>query len=494
MSSEDFSIQVQALCKRYEIYSQPADRLKQMVLPRMQRAIRRPSRAYFNEFWALRDVSFNVRRGETIGIVGRNGSGKSTLLQMICGTLTPTLGEVTVNGRIAALLELGAGFNPEFTGHENVRLSGLLYGLSEEELRNRYDAILDFAEIGNFIDQPVKTYSSGMYVRLAFAVAINVSPDILVVDEALSVGDEAFQRKCFARIDAIRKAGATILFVSHAASTVSELCNRALLLDRGELLTQGSPKYVVSRYQKLLYSPADKYPSIREAIRASNEGDVRSEVAAALSIDPLGHGESNLDADPVGGQSLDRAKAEHPSGATDVHAVDSAILEEAYFEEGLVPRSTLRYDASGAEIIDPHIETLDGRRVNILQPQHEYVYTYCIRFEKVIAAVRCGMLIKSVTGLELAGSVTSWHGDNLPIVEAGTELMVKFRFPCLFSSGAYFMNAGVQGMIGEEHIYLDRWIDGIMFKVIHEPGRLATTTMDLDIKPDIRVMHGVTAQ
>lgn len=494
MSSEDSSIQVKDLSKRYEIYSQPADRLKQMVLPRMQRAIRRPSRAYFNEFWALRDVSFNVRRGETIGIVGRNGSGKSTLLQMICGTLTPTLGEVTVNGRIAALLELGAGFNPEFTGHENVRLSGLLYGLSEEELRNRYDAILDFAEIGNFIDQPVKTYSSGMYVRLAFAVAINVSPDILVVDEALSVGDEAFQRKCFARIDAIRKAGATILFVSHAASTVSELCNRALLLDRGELLTQGSPKYVVSRYQKLLYSPADKYPSIREAIRASNEDDVRSEVAGALSTDPLGHGESNLDASPVGGPLLDRAAAEHPAGAADVHAVDSAAPEEAYFEEGLVPRSTLRYDASGAEIIDPHIETLDGRRVNILQPQHEYVYTYRIRFEKVIAAVRCGMLIKSVTGLELAGSVTSWHGDNLPIVEAGTEIVVKFRFPCLFASGAYFMNAGVQGMIGEEHIYLDRWIDGIMFKVMHESGRLATTTMDLDIRPDIHVMHGVTAQ
>jgi len=494
MSSEDSSIQVKDLSKRYEIYSQPADRLKQMVLPRMQRAIRRPSRAYFNEFWALRDVSFNVRRGETIGIVGRNGSGKSTLLQMICGTLTPTLGEVTVNGRIAALLELGAGFNPEFTGHENVRLSGLLYGLSEEELRNRYDAILDFAEIGNFIDQPVKTYSSGMYVRLAFAVAINVSPDILVVDEALSVGDEAFQRKCFARIDAIRKAGATILFVSHAASTVSELCNRALLLDHGELLTQGSPKYVVSRYQKLLYSPADKYPSIREAIRASNEDDVRSEVAAALSTDPLGHGESNLDADPVGKQSLDRATAEHPAGAAGVRAVDSAVPEEAYFEEGLVPRSTLRYDASGAEIIDPHIETLDGRRVNILQPQHEYVYTYGIRFEKVIAAVRCGMLIKSVTGLELAGSVTSWHGDNLPIVEAGTELVVKFRFPCLFASGAYFMNAGVQGMIGEEHVYLDRWIDGIMFKVMHESGRLATTTMDLDIRPDIRVMHGVTEQ
>lgn len=494
MSSEDFSIQVQGLSKRYEIYSQPADRLKQMVLPRMQRAIRRPSRAYFNEFWALRDVSFDVHRGETVGIVGRNGSGKSTLLQMICGTLTPTLGEITVNGRIAALLELGAGFNPEFTGHENVRLSGLLYGLSEDELRERYDAILDFAEIGGFIDRPVKTYSSGMYVRLAFAVAINVSPDILVVDEALSVGDEAFQRKCFARIDAIRKAGATILFVSHAPSTVSELCNRALLLDHGELLTQGSPKYVISRYQKLLYSPADKYPSIREAIRGSGEGDVPSEAPPALSTDSLEQGESHSDASAVAAQALDRITDAPPSGTTDARATDNTVPEEAYFEEGLVPRSTLRYDTSGAEIIDPHIETLDGRRVNILQPQHEYVYTYGIRFDKVTAAVRCGMLIKSVTGLELAGSVTSWHGDNLPFVEAGTELMVRFRFPCLFASGAYFMNAGVQGMIGEEHVYLDRWIDGIMFKVIHEPGRLATTTMDLDIKPDIRVMHGVTAQ
>lgn len=494
MSSNEHSIRVEGLGKRYEIYAQPADRLKQMLLPRLQRAIRRPARAYFNEFWALRDVNFDVKRGETVGIVGRNGSGKSTLLQMICGTLTPTLGSISVHGRIAALLELGAGFNPEFTGKENVRLSGLLYGLSDEELRERYQAILDFAEIDNFIDQPVKTYSSGMYVRLAFAVAINVSPDILVVDEALSVGDEAFQRKCFARINAIRKAGATILFVSHAASTVSELCNRALLLDHGELLAQGSPKYVVSRYQKLLYSPVDKYPSIREAIRGSHEDDVDSDAAATLSIGLSEPGESNPDVRPNDAHTLDRVTAVPPPGTSDLHAKDKTVPEEAYFEEGLVPRSTLRYDASGAKIIDPHIETLDGRRVNILQPQHEYVYTYGVRFDEVTAAVRCGMLIKSVTGLELAGSVTSWHGDNLPFVDAGTELVVEFRFPCLFASGAYFMNAGVQGMLGEEHLYLDRWIDGIMFKVVHEPGRLATTTMDLDIKPDIRVMHGVAAQ
>src|SRR5690348_17405177 len=267
MSSEDFSIRVEGLSKRYEIYSQPAHRLKQMILPRAQRAMRRSARTYFNEFWALRDVGFDVRKGETVGIVGRNGSGKSTLLQMICGTLNPTLGTIAVNGRVAALLELGAGFNPEFTGRESVRLSGLLYGLSERELNARFDAILDFAGIGDFIDQPIKTYSSGMYVRLAFSVAINVSPDVLVVDEALSVGDEAFQRKCFARINAIRDAGATVLFVSHAAGTVVELCDRAILLDRGEMIADGAPRFVVPRYHKLLYAPTGKAAAVREAIK-----------------------------------------------------------------------------------------------------------------------------------------------------------------------------------------------------------------------------------
>ena len=487
MSSDEHSIRVEGLSKRYEIYAQPADRLKQMVLPRLQRAAHRPARAYFDEFWALRDVSFDVKRGETVGIVGRNGSGKSTLLQMICGTLTPTLGSISVHGRIAALLELGAGFNPEFTGKENVRLSGLLYGLSDDELRERYQAILDFAEIGNFIDQPVKTYSSGMYVRLAFAVAINVSPDILVVDEALSVGDEAFQRKCFARIEAIRRNGATVLFVSHAASTVVELCDRALLLDHGELLTAGTPKFVVSRYQKILYSPADKYESIRAAIRDEYESDV------ALLMD---EGEAQSDNTPATFEEGDATAgaAGNPTVEEVVVAVEENSKDGAYYEEGLAPKSTFRYETSGARIVDPHVETLDGRRVNILQATRDYVYAYRVAFDEDAEAVRCGMLIKTITGLDLAGCVTSWFGDSLPHVPAGAELEVLFRFPCLFASGAYFLNAGVQGCLGEEHVYLDRWIDGAMFKVIHEPGRLATTTMDLDIKPEVRVTQSVSVQ
>lgn len=482
MSSEDMCIRVQGLSKRFELYAKPIDRLRQMFIPRLQQAVHRPVHAYFKEFWALQDVSFNVARGETVGIVGRNGSGKSTLLQIICDTLTPTLGQVHVAGRIAALLELGAGFNPEFSGRENVRLSGLLYGLSDAELQEKYASILEFAEIGDFIDQPVKTYSSGMYVRLAFAVAINVSPDILVVDEALSVGDEAFQRKCFARIEDLRDQGATVLFVSHSAGAVIELCDRAILLDGGELLTMGSPKYVISRYHKLLYSPAEKYMAIREAI--AGEGLGQDALAAPTAIS--GADDSDI-------ESVD-AELESSACAGDDSDIHETAEDGAYYEEGMMPKSTFRYEPSGAAIVDPHVETPDGRRVNILQPLRDYVYVYRVKFERSVEAVRCGMLIKTVTGLELVGSVTSWNGDSLPFVEAGTELEVRFAFSSMFVSGSYFLNAGVQAKTNGELVYLDRWIDGAMFKVMHEPSRRATTKVDLGIESTVlTIKPGVMA-
>lgn len=239
-----------------------------------------PLPIYYKEFWALKDVSFEVKKGETVGIIGRNGSGKSTLLQMICGTLSPTGGSVETRGRIAALLELGSGFNPEFTGRKNVYMNAAVLGLSPEEVDARFDDIAACADIGQFIEQPVKTYSSGMVVRLAFAVAINVEPEILIVDEALSVGDELFQRKCFSRIETIKNNGATILFVSHSGGTIVELCDRAVLMDSGEKLAVGVPKQIVGHYQKLLYAPADKHESIREQIRRMDElVDVSSSAA-----------------------------------------------------------------------------------------------------------------------------------------------------------------------------------------------------------------------
>jgi lipopolysaccharide transport system ATP-binding protein len=245
--SDDIAIKVENLSKCYHIYDQPRDRLKQMILPRLQQATGMQPKRYFREFWALKDVSFEVKRGETIGIIGDNGSGKSTLLQMICGTLNLSSGTIRTNGRVAALLELGSGFNPQFTGRENVYLNGAILGLSKEEIDTRFDDIAAFADIGDFIDQPVKNYSSGMYVRLAFSVIANVDAEVLLIDEALAVGDIHFSQKCMRYLDQFREKGA-LLFVSHNSSAVASLCNNAIWLEKGRMKAVGATKHVIERY------------------------------------------------------------------------------------------------------------------------------------------------------------------------------------------------------------------------------------------------------
>lgn len=274
MSSE-LSIEVRDLAKCYRIYKRPHDRLLQMLsMGRIRR---------FHEFWALRDVSFDVKKGESIGIVGTNGSGKSTLLQIICGTVAPTAGHVTVNGRISALLELGAGFNTEFSGRDNVFLNAAILGLSDDETRERYEEIVRFADIGAFIDEPVKTYSSGMFVRLAFAVAVNVDPDILVVDEALAVGDNLFQKRCFQKLEELMGRGVTLLFVSHDQETVRSLTNRALLLDNGRPVLFGGSGEVILEYRRLLHQKESAYFAslVREATAASKAAEPVPQEAGA---------------------------------------------------------------------------------------------------------------------------------------------------------------------------------------------------------------------
>jgi lipopolysaccharide transport system ATP-binding protein len=252
MSSDDVAIRVQNLSKCYQIYDAPRDRLKQFVVPRLQRLVRQEPRQYFREFWALKDVSFMVRRRETVGIIGRNGSGKSTLLQLICGTLYPSAGHIEVQGRVAALLELGSGFNPEFTGRENVYLNAGVLGLTHEETKERFAEIENFADIGDYIDQPVKTYSSGMVVRLAFAVIAHVDADILVIDEALAVGDAFFAQKCMRFLRDFMKVG-TILFVSHDTGAVRNLCKTAIWLEKGQVLKEGSPREVCELYLEAFF-------------------------------------------------------------------------------------------------------------------------------------------------------------------------------------------------------------------------------------------------
>ncbi|MCX7512886.1 ABC transporter ATP-binding protein [Frateuria sp. STR12] len=446
MSSE-VVVEVSGLRKTFPIYDKPHHRLFQMF----SRA-----RRWHREFEALRDIDFSIRRGETVGIVGRNGSGKSTLLQLICGTLTPSCGKVSVTGRVAALLELGAGFNMEFTGRENVLLNGTVLGLERREIERKMPEILAFAGIGDFIDRPVKTYSSGMYVRLAFAVAIHVEPDLLIVDEALSVGDEAFQRKCFARIEALRQRGCTILFVSHAAATVIELCDRAILLDAGDMLADGAPKAVVSSYQRLLYASEERAGPLREQLLRDR---LHSRDEGRLAESRLPGEESRKLAPP-------------PDSSTD-------SVERPYFDEGLCSQSEVAYLSQGATIEDPRIETMRGAQVNVINAGERYVYRYRVRFDRGASGVRFGMLIKSLTGVELAGGVTARTEEALEWVGPGAGFDLRFEFTCRLSPGVYFMNAGVQGRLGEEETYLDRRIDVVMFRVMARRDRKTTGFVDL---------------
>ncbi len=442
MDSE-ITIQVDNLSKCYQIYDKPHQRLLQMVY--------RGHRQYYREFWALKDVSFTVKRGETVGIIGRNGSGKSTLLQMICGTLTPTSGNIQTRGRIAALLELGSGFNPEFTGRENVYMNGAILGLKSEEVDERFSSIYDFAEIGDFIEQPVKTYSSGMMVRLAFAVAINVDPEILIVDEALAVGDEKFQRKCFSRIEYIKNLGATILFVSHSIGTILELCDTSILIDRGEKISAGNPKRTVGDYQKLLYSKEKNHERIRNKIINDNVSSINNE-----------------------------KKDIYVKKNCQIKKINEPFLEESYDKE-LYPSTTISYDSHGIEINSVKIMNKNGNTVNNLIRGRRYFYKYEVFFKEDAYKVRCGMMIKTTSGIELGGAATASDSeDSIKFIQSGSNLQVEFSFICSLNPGIYFLNAGVVGDVNGSDAYLHRLLDIAMFRVLPISKNLSTGIIDFE--------------
>lgn len=446
MSSE-IAIKVDNLSKCYHIYGNPRDRLKQMIYPRLQRILSNESKQYYREFWALRNVSFEVERGETFGIIGRNGSGKSTLLQMICSTLNPTAGNIQTNGRIAALLELGAGFNPEFTGRENVYMNATVLGLSVGEIDACYDDIVAFADIGNFIEQPVKTYSSGMYVRLAFAIAINVEPHILIVDEALAVGDETFQRKCYSRIERIRDSGATIVLVTHAAATITQMCTRALVLDHGRRLFLGNPKAAIESYHRLLYASTTEAEKIKNDLRHRELLD----------------NESN-------GEKIATSEMQNAL-PSEVDLIECDCLPEnsasERFDSHLMPVSTVNYESIGARISNIHIENKLGGIVNILSPGENYFYCYEVLFDRAAEHVHFGMLIKTTTGNDLGALGSHPFGQSIKSVRSGEHFLVRFPFVNVFSPGTYFMNAGCSAVVnGNEH-FLHRVIDAIAFRVEH---------------------------
>lgn len=456
-------ISLQNVSKCFKRYARPADRLKELLLP---------GKTQCQEFWALQNLNLEVPQGQTLGIVGRNGSGKSTLLQIIVGTLTPTSGKVHINGRVAALLELGSGFNPEFTGRQNVFFNGQLMGLSYQEIAEKFDEIAGFADIGDFIDQPVKTYSSGMFVRLAFAVATSVEPDILIVDEALSVGDEAFQRKCYARIQSIRARGGTILFVSHSASAVIDLCDAAILMDRGEKLLFHHPKFVLDKYHKLMYAPEEKITTLREEIR---------ELQNVVSYDSFKQHISVVENKTIVDVTCETAPE---------NVVEAEIRE--FLDPELVPSNTISYVPRGAKIINPHITMPDGTVVNNLVGRKEYIYTYSVAFLKPAEQVRFGMLIKTVSGLELGGASFTASSQEIYQVEPETIVIVKFRFKCLLNPGVYFLNAGVTGLVDGHFTFLSRHIDAAMFRVQPEVNSYSTAIVDLLIKPSLTINSDLT--
>ncbi|CAH2903280.1 ABC transporter ATP-binding protein [Paraburkholderia strydomiana] len=414
MSSDDIAIGVHQLAKRYQIYDTPRDRLKQFVLPRAQRLFGAQPKHYFSEFWALNDVSFEVKKGETVGIIGRNGSGKSTLLQMICGTLSPTQGHVEVNGRVAALLELGAGFNPEFTGRENIFMNGTLLGLSKQEIEARYDDIVAFADVGMFIDQPVKMYSSGMYVRVAFAIAASMDPSILIVDEALAVGDLAFQAKCMVRLRELMDRGTTVLFVSHDMSSVRNICSKVLWLKQGRAVAYGDPKQVVGAYVSEMNLDINRITTGKAAEPEASGTD--SQPAAEPAQDVIPH---------------------EPAAFLDGHS---------------------RYGDGRAIILDVTLMNQQGHTTELLELHEPYKLRVIVRANVDIENPAIGYSLRDFKGNQIVGAMNSnFPQVNMPSFEAGKTYCVEIAGVNMLAQGGYTVNVGVENIVQQNkvHQYLD---------------------------------------
>lgn len=422
--TKNVAIKVNNLTKSYKLYAQPIDRVKE--------SLNLFGKKYHTDFHAVKDLSFEVKKGETVGIIGRNGCGKSTLLKMITNVLTPSSGRVIVHGHISAILELGAGFNPEMSGLENIYLNASINGLSKEQTDKKIDEIEKFSELGEFLHQPIKTYSSGMNARLAFAVAINVAPDILIVDEALSVGDAAFQRKCFSKMEEIRANGATVLFVSHSEGSIVSLCNRAIWLSNGEQVLDGVPKLVTGLYLK--YSNA----------RQINKEKVLIEYQKLID---------NKES------SVEKSDKKEKSNAI-----------EEFFNPALKPTSTICYEEKGARISDVKVTDLEGNKANVLIQGREYVYQYTVNIDKSLRNVQFGFMISPKNGPALGGG--AYPEKNAYLNELEKTTRVKFRFRCELNNGEYFFNAGILAEVDDSIDYAHRVIDAYMVKVIEADNQI----------------------
>lgn len=419
------------LGKCYQSYAHPSHRLLQSIVPRLNAWLGRRARNYYHEHWALRDVSISIERGQCVGIIGRNGAGKSTFLQMLCGVLAPTVGHVEVSGRIAAMLELGAGFNPEFTGRQNVFFYAALLGLSRSQVQDKFDEIVAFADIGDYLDMPVNTYSTGMFMRLAFSVAYCVEPDILVVDEALAVGDARFQAKCYRKIDELIGHGATVLLVTHSSEQVVRHCDRAIWIEDGGIRMDGDPKEVTNAYLVDLFGYSEE----------SGRRQSGSAHAVTARLEEMGH----VPTLPL-----------------------RTRLSQGYESRPGYNKDEFRYGTGDALLVDYSLITnLDGSEGTILSSADRARLTSRVLFRRACEQAIFGIQLRTVDGILLFADNTRDMGGGAHYHKLGPNQTaeVTFEFTLPLSSGDYFLSLGVSEDVDGKNVPLDRRFDSIQIRV-----------------------------
>lgn len=445
------AIQITDLKKVYKLYDKPSDRLKETF---------GLAKGRYKEHYALGGINMKIRQGETVGIIGTNGSGKSTLLKIITGVLSPTAGEVCANGRISALLELGAGFNQEYNGIENIYLNGTMMGFSEKEIKERVPEILKFADIGDYVYQPVRTYSSGMFVRLAFAVAINIDPEILIVDEALSVGDVFFQAKCYHKFEEFKSMGKTIVFVSHDLSSISKYCDRVFLLNKGTLLGEGSPKEMIDAYKRVLVGQYE-IPDKKEETHLLEDAQLSAAAARAAA----------------GGDS--QAQADGQNAAADAGGEDTPQPGEA--ANGSVNPEKLEYGTKQAEILEFYVTDDQNVRTTAVIKGTSFQIHMTVRFHERLVAPVFAFTFKNIKGTEITGTNSMIEKAFLEPVEAGSLKEVTFEQKMSLQGGEYLLSLGVTGYAGSEFEVYHRLYDVLNVTVVSDKNTVGFYDMDSSV-------------
>ncbi|MBQ6834992.1 MAG: ABC transporter ATP-binding protein [Lachnospiraceae bacterium] len=436
------AIEVKDVTKVYRLYEKPIDRLKESLHPK--------HKSYHKDFYALNGLSFHVEKGQTVGIIGTNGSGKSTILKIITGVLTPTTGEVNVDGKISALLELGAGFNMDYTGIENIYMNGTMMGFTKKEMDEKLQDILDFADIGDFVHQPVKTYSSGMFVRLAFALAINVEPEILIVDEALSVGDVFFQAKCYRRMEEIRQNGTTILMVTHDMGSIIKYCDKVVLLNKGEFIAEGEPGRMVDLYKKIL---ANQMDSLREELENDFSGGMEIEGSEKKVL------------------SSKEAAAAH-------NGADAGLMKDKI----TINSDRTEYGDGRAEIFDLGLFDARGNLTNLLIKGEMFTIKERIRFNEKLQNPIFTYTIRDKKGTDLSGTNTMYEGADVKPVGPGDVYDVSFTQKMTLQGGEYLLSMSCTGFEGEEHVVYHRLYNVANITVISNKNTVGVYDMESEVE------------